>query len=148
MKIALTILLSIFSGIVLASAGITEKVLTAENVRDLGFSVSIEVSPEATAVKLVGPKIINKECRPTRSGVALLDNEGGEIMVSQTRLEHRHMVPVSDSYYYSPKTTVMSVWLDYICTPENVRNSRRYIVPSVREYLITSQSMSPPAGQP
>ena len=60
----------------LASPPITEQVLILENVRKLGFSVTIEVSPEATSVEIVGPKSINGNCYPGRSGNALMNEKG------------------------------------------------------------------------
>ncbi|MBO2608842.1 hypothetical protein [Shewanella algae] len=44
--------------------------------------------------------------------------------------------------YFTQKNTNMSVWLDYFCPPGHELESRRFIIPSVAKYLITSQSTS------
>lgn len=136
----LSILFLVFACEASASPPITEQELTRENVREFGFSVTIEVSPEATSVKIVGPKSINDNCFPGRSGNALMDDKGNELTTYVTQLTSSQVAPVAFGYYTSNKTT-MSIWLDYFCPPEEARNSRRFIVPSVAKYLITSVGM-------
>ncbi|GAB2889245.1 hypothetical protein ACCI51_18985 [Microbulbifer echini] len=137
MKRILCVLLGLLSVGSLASPPITEQVLTRENVRKLGFSVTVEVSPEATSVKIVGPKSINGNCYPGRSGNALMDKAGNELTTYVTQLTSSQVAPVAFGYYTSNETN-MSVWLDYFCPPDQAKNSRRFVVPSVAEYLITS----------
>ena len=137
MKQMLFILLILFSKYSLASPPITEQVLTRENIRELGFSVTIEVAPEGTSVKIVGPQNINDHCFASSSGNALMDKAGNELMTYVTQLSSDQASPVAFGYYTSNDTT-MSVWLDYFCLPDQEKSSRRFIVPSVAEYLITS----------
>lgn len=124
-----------------ASPGITEQEITPENAKGLGFSVTIEVSSEATSIKLVGPKSIKSNCTPARSGNALTGALGDELIVYQTNLEAGDSGPIAFGYF-TQKNTNMSVWLDYFCPPGHELESRRFIIPSVAKYLITSQSTS------
>jgi len=124
-----------------ASPGITEQEITYENARDLGFSVTIEATSEATSIQLVGPKSINGNCAPARSGSALISETSEELMVYQTNLESGSSAPVAYGYF-TQKNTSMSVWLDYFCPPGHELESRRFVIPSVAKYLITSQSTS------
>ncbi|MBU3069013.1 hypothetical protein KOI40_04225 [Aestuariicella sp. G3-2] len=125
----------------LASPGITEQEITYKNARDLGFAVTVEVTSEATSIKLIGPKSINGNCTPARSGNALMSAAGEELMVYQANLQPGDSVPVAFGYF-TQKNTNMSVWLDYFCPPGQELESRRFVIPSVAKYLITSQSTS------
>ena len=133
----LCVLIVLFAEASIASPGITEQVITPENVRALGFSVTIEVTPEATSINLVGPKSINGNCFIGRSGNALMDSAGNELTAYTTQLQSSQVAPVAFGYYTSNKTT-MSVWLDYFCPPSEASKSRRFVMPSVAKYLITS----------
>jgi hypothetical protein len=133
----LCMLLFIFAEASIASQGITEQVITPENVRELGFSVTIEVTSEATSINLVGPKSINGNCFVGRSGNALMDQAGNELTTYITKIQSPEVAPVAFGYFTSNKTT-MSVWLDYFCPPGEASKSRRFVVPSVAKYLITS----------
>ena len=141
MKRVITTLILFLSMSVEASPPISEHEITPENVREFGFSVNIEVTQDATSISMVGPKSIDGNCLPARSGSALLDKSGAELMVYQTNLEAAHSDPVSMGYFTRMNTT-MSVWLDYFCPPGQELKSRRFVVPSVAKYLITSQSTS------
>ena len=121
--------------------------LTPENVSTHGFFISFEVAQDVTITSMTGPKVINHDCYPEDTGSALLKNDGSEIMVTTTKLERTNITPSLSAYYYAPKTQTMSIWIDYLCAPNTIAR-KRYVIPSVREYLITSQSMSPTAGQP
>lgn len=124
-----------------ASPVITEQEITYENARDYGFAVTIEVTSEATSIQLVGPKSFNGDCVPARSGSALTSETNEELMVYQTNLEPGDSEPLAYGYF-TQKNTSMSVWLDYFCPPGREVESRRFIIPSVAKYLITSQSTS------
>ncbi|MCK9504746.1 MAG: hypothetical protein M0Q95_11260 [Porticoccaceae bacterium] len=141
MNRAFAIAFLFFSVVAQASPPISEQEITPKNVRELGFFVSIEVTPEATSINLVGPKSLDENCFPARSGSALMDKSGNELMVYQTNLEASDSAPVSLGYFTKMDTT-MSVWLDYFCSPGQESKSRRFVIPSVAKYLITSQSTS------
>lgn len=126
-----------------ASPPIETQELTPENVKALGFNVTVEVSSEGVTVDIAGPKSIETDCFPRKIGNSVFNKEGKEIATYIAMLSTSHQgIPAAFGHYWSNENT-MSVFIDYICPPGKIYRSKRFIVSSLAKYLITSQSSSP-----
>ena len=139
----LFLLLVICASQVAASPPIERLELTAESEKELGFKVTIENLPEGITASLSGPQSIGDACLPRRSGSYLFDKDGKEMAVYIANLSYSvGEEPFAFGHYWG-KQNKMSVFIDYICPPERVNESKRYIVSSVADYYAKSQSGSP-----
>ncbi|MEJ8569284.1 hypothetical protein [Elongatibacter sediminis] len=133
-----TIVIALFlSGLVYASGPITVERLNPDNAKSLGFSVTFEISSEATQVSIVGPRVVNENCYPRRSGNYLPDGNGNELTFYMAQISNGPESPIGSGYYPGNENT-MAVFIDYICPPDKILESRRYSVESVAEFIQNS----------
>ena len=138
----LFLLLMLSASQVVASPPIERFELTPESEKELGFNVKIENLPEGITASLSGPQSIGHACLPRRSGSYLFDKGGKEISVYIANLSYSvGEGPFAFGHYWD-KQNKMSIFIDYICPPERVNESRRYIISSVADYYARSQSSS------
>ena len=129
---------SVTSFLTSANEAMERHELTFDNAKALGFYISINITSHSTLIEVAGPKKSITGCSPSQSGVALHDRQGNSLLIYQTRLNSRDEEPIAFGTFDNASNN-MSIWLDYLCSPEEVNKSRRYVISSVSEYIISSQ---------
>lgn len=121
-----------------ASGGPEIVELTHSSAGDLGFTISTKKEGSSIQVVLKGPAQINDSCPASRSGVFLLDSQGQEIITYITELPVSQKQPEALGYYID-KGQTMGVFIDYLCSKGDIVLGKRYTVPSIGNWLITSK---------
>jgi hypothetical protein len=133
-------LLSVLACSALATGGPRAIQLTPELAAQLGFSVSITEEPEQPGVttamaEIVAPTSVPGPCFPFRSGSALLNSDGEQLMVFVSEIHDREVAPKVLGAVTLPSHR-MAIWFDYRC-PGAVRDDlygRRYLIESLRDW--------------
>lgn len=134
----LSLFLAFYTSMSFASGGPTAVDLTPELAENLGFNISVTQEGATTKVKMKGPSNSPSGCPASRSGSFLLDAKKEDLFIYITELAH--ITPESVGYYTNPEHT-MGVFIDYLCSGEQVSKSIRYTVPSTSDWLKKSKSI-------
>lgn len=114
----------------IASSPIVEEIVTSELAKELGFIIKIEPQGDiGQSIEVVGPLVINSDCRPFRTGSFFTEKNDNQIAAFLTTLPLSDEAPKvlgftpNDSFY-----TVKMV-IDYTCPSPYESASRRYVLP-------------------
>ena len=105
-----------------ATEGPREVLVTPDSAAKLGFSVLSERDDSGVLIVTVkGPAIDSQGCRPSRSGVTLLNGDR-ELLVSITELPESNSGPTQMGY--AAHSDQMQMFFDYLRCPESVHPPR------------------------
>lgn len=115
-----------------ASSPILEEILTPELAARLGFTIDIEVVGDlGFSIDVIGPSVINHDCRPFRTGNVLTEKNGNQIAAFFTDLPvtEASETPKVIGFISNEALYTSKMFIDYRCPERHGSDSRRYLLP-------------------
>nr|WP_138976377.1 hypothetical protein [Microbulbifer agarilyticus] len=108
--------------------------LTPKLAEQLGFQVKIEEEELSTLITFSGPESLSSGCVAARSGSFVL-SEGDKTPYGHiSELPKMSEPPQLLSFISNSSKNTLYVFIDYFCPKDRALDSRRYAVPSVRDW--------------